>query len=271
MLVPDGAVQYDPVMWKRLRARNALVIGALGAVLVALGLKWGAHVLGLEILSLNALLSGIVAANVFLMGFLISGVLGDYKEAERIPSEMAASLEVLAEEAEALCHRSPGPAADEFARNVDALAASLLAWFHKRERTKAIHDRFAALHRDFMAMESATQVGYILRMKQEHHAIRRAVLRAHAIRETSFIEAGYRIAEWTTGLLILALVLVKIEPFYESLFTVGVIVFLLTYLILLIRDLENPFGYYLADSTADVSLRPLEDVVARLAERRTHE
>jgi hypothetical protein len=46
-----------------------------------------------------------------------------------------------------------------------------------------------------------------------------------------------------------------------------VIVFLLSYLILLIHDLENPFAYYVDHSAANVSLKPLEDCIARLAAR----
>jgi hypothetical protein len=53
------------------------------AVIVALvlGAKEGALVLNWEPLSINPLFTGIVAANVFLMGFLLSGVLSDYYEA----------------------------------------------------------------------------------------------------------------------------------------------------------------------------------------------
>ncbi len=254
-------------MLRRLHTKHALVLGASGIVVLAAGLKWGAHALGWEILTLNALLSGIVAADVFLMGFLLSGVLGDYKEAERMPGELAASLEVLFEEGQAIFARTPSPVAEDFLARVEDLARSIPAWFHKSERTGAVLDRLSALNRHFAEFESATQVGYILRMKQEQQSIRRAIIRAHTIRETSFIGAGYRIAEWTTALLMAALVLVKIDPFYESMFTVGVIVFLLSYLILLIHDLENPFAYYVDHAAANVSLKPLDDCIARLAAR----
>jgi len=36
------------------------------------------------------------------------------------------------------------------------------------------------------------------------------------------------------------------------------------YLLLLIRGLDSPFGYYDLDSGEDVSLKPLEDTVRRL-------
>jgi hypothetical protein len=37
------------------------------------------------------------------------------------------------------------------------------------------------------------------------------------------------------------------------------------FLLMLIRDLDNPFGYYERYSGADVSLKPLEDTTRRLA------
>ncbi len=55
-------------------------------ILVAI-LKFLSHKFGLEIMELNALFTSLVAGTIFLIGFLISGVLSDYKESEKIPSE----------------------------------------------------------------------------------------------------------------------------------------------------------------------------------------
>ena len=49
-------------------------------------------------------------------------------------------------------------------------------------------------------------------------------------------------------------------------FLVTVIVYLVIYLSMLIRDLDNPFGYYERYSGEDVSLKPLEDTAHRLAQ-----
>jgi hypothetical protein len=38
------------------------------------------------------------------------------------------------------------------------------------------------------------------------------------------------------------------------------------YLLMLIRDLDNPFGYYDRDSSEDVTLKPFVDTVSRLAQ-----
>jgi hypothetical protein len=68
-----------------------------------------------------------------------------------------------------------------------------------------------------------------------------------------------------TILMCVGLVLTNVDPFYESLFFAGVISYLMIFLLMLIRDLDNPFGYYEAWSSADVTLQPLDDTVGRLA------
>ena len=59
------------------RHRQLLRVSTRVAVVV--GVKLLVHFLGWEMISINPLFSGIVAANVFLMGFLLSGVLSDFK------------------------------------------------------------------------------------------------------------------------------------------------------------------------------------------------
>jgi hypothetical protein len=57
------------------------------------------HFAGWKIISLNALFTSLIAATTFLIGFLITGVISDYKESEKLPGEMAASLETIYDEA----------------------------------------------------------------------------------------------------------------------------------------------------------------------------
>ena len=254
-------------MLRNFRKRHALTIGATSVALVVIGLKIGAHFLGWEVISLNPLFSGIVAANVFLMGFLLSGVLNDFKESERIPGELASILEVFSDEGFFIYERSKSAVALEYLSYTEGFAKSIHDWLYKKERTGSLMDKLSDFNRFFLAFEPLTQVNYIVRLKQEQAALRRIIIRIHTIRETSFISAGYLIAELTTMLLAIGLVFSKLDPWYESFFVVGVVMFLLSYLILLIRDLDNPFGYYESDSAEDVSLRPLEDCIARISRR----
>jgi hypothetical protein len=95
------------------------------------------------------------------------------------------------------------------------------------------------------------------------------VVRIDTIRDTSFVASGYAMARIGTMLVLAGLLVVKIDPWYESAFLVGVIAWFLSYLILLIQDLDNPFDYAEngAHSGQEVSLKTLDDLEARLARR----
>ena len=251
-------------MLSKIHKKYQLVLKVTLTVGIVIFLKLIAHWFQWEIISLNPLFSGIVAANVFLMGFLLSGVLNDYKESERLPGELVTSIESIVDEAVTIFKSKNASVGKECLAYLCQLTVSMKNWFYKKERTRDIMDKLSGLSDFFVAFEPLTQANFIARLKQEQTNIRRIVIRIHTVRETSFVSSGYLIAEITTVLLVLGLILSKIDPFYESLFFVGVITFLLTFLILLIRDLDNPFGYYESDSTEDVSLKPLDDLIDKL-------
>jgi len=254
-------------VFRRIEKKHARIVGsALVVVAVVVALKAGAHALGWEVLSLNALLSGLVAADVFLMGFLLGGVIADFKESEKLPGEVATSLEIMHDEATNMARRGGGDVS--LADGVRDLAGLLRDWFYKKRRTAELMTALGDLSPRLLALESPSQASSIARVKQEQHALRRSIVRIHTIRETSFISSGYLIAELTTVLLSLALVLSNTGPIFESLFLVGVIVFLLAFLLFLIGDLDNPFGYYERRSSEEVSLKPLEDAILRMEEAR---
>jgi hypothetical protein len=129
-------------------------------------------------------------------------------------------------------------------------------------------DKISGFNDYFLSFESLTQANFIARLKQEQSAIRRVLIRIHTIRETSFVSGGYAIAEAITIFLGIGLIFVKIDPFYEAIFFVSAIVFLQTYMIALIKDLDNPFEYYGGDIVHDeVSLKPLDDLKLRIEEK----
>ena len=75
-----------------------LLLKTLPFVALIMAVKYMVHLFGYEFIELNALFTSFVAANVFLLGFLMAGVLTDFKESEKLPGELAVSLESIAEE-----------------------------------------------------------------------------------------------------------------------------------------------------------------------------
>jgi hypothetical protein len=248
-----------------IKNRYRLLLQASVIVGVVVGAKFLVHFLGWEIISINPLFSGIVAANVFLMGFLLNGVLSDFKESERYPGELGVCLENLAQEVRGIKLATPKADVGAFLGLLSQMSRDILGWFHKKHRTAELLEHVNELTPHIAAMEQWTQATLVARLKQEQGNLRRLLVRIHTIRETSFIASGYLLADLVTGFLCIGLVLAKIEPFYESMFYVSVIAYLMVYLLMLIRDLDNPFGYYERCSGEDVSLKPLEDAADRLA------
>ncbi len=249
-----------------IKNRYRLLLRVTAIVGVVISIKLLIHFLGLEILSINPLFSGILAGNVFLMGFLLSGVLSDYKESERLPGELGACLENISQEVSGIRFAKPEAKVSECLIQISQLSQDIISWFYKNKRTSELIEQLNNLTPQFAALEQWTQATQVARLKQEQSNLRRSLVRIHTIRETSFVSSGYLLADLVTILLCIGLILAKIEPFYESLFFVIVISYLMIFLLMLIRDLDNPFGYYEQSSSEDVSLKPLVDTAERLAD-----
>ncbi len=241
------------------------VLPVVGLIII---LKLIAHQFSWEFISLNPLFSGVVTANIFILGFLLAGVLADYKESEKLPGELATSIETIFDECLIIYKNKNAKPAEDCLNHVLNLINSINDWFHKKERTRTIMDKLSEFNDFFLAFESLTQANFIVRLKQEQSAIRRMLIRIHSIRETSFVMGGYAIAEAITVLLVIGLIFVKIDPFYEALFFISAITFLQAYMIAFIKDLDNPFEYYgKAKGPDEISLKPLDDLKQRMEEK----
>jgi hypothetical protein len=142
------------------------------------------------------------------------------------------------------------------------LAISITNWFYKKEKTTILMNKISGLNIYFLKFEALTQANFIARLKQEQTNIRRIINRIHYIRETSFNSAGYAISEIITFILSIGLIFIKIEPFYEGIFFVIFVPFILIYMIFLIKDLDNPFNYYGNKETSDeISLKLIQDFI----------
>lgn len=241
-----------------------IFIKAAIIVIIVIGIKHVAHIFDIEFLTINNLFSGIIAANVFLMGFLLSGVLSDYKESEKIPGEIASSINNIYSELVYLYDDKKIVKSKECLLYCHVLTKSILEWFHREERTTNLISKTRFLNSLFALIENDTQANYIVRLKNEMANLSRSIIRVDTIRDTNFISTGYQISISVTVLMCFGLIFSKIEPFYESLFFVGVISFIMSFLIFLIHDLDNPFAYDKRFSAENVSLYPIKRMLTEI-------
>ena len=64
-------------------------------VLLLGGAKAIVHTFGLEFLDLNGLVTSGIGGAIFIIGFLLSSILKDYKEAEQIPTALRTAIEAI--------------------------------------------------------------------------------------------------------------------------------------------------------------------------------
>jgi len=241
------------------RGNPRLLLGALPFAAAVVLLKLLADVTDAQILDLSPLLAGAIAAEVFILGFLLNGTAGDFKEAEKLPGEVAASLETMADECLITYDDLKLPEAKACLAQLIEISTSIRMWLMRDRGFDDVLSDIRALNVPFRVMAPAIQAGFTTRLKSEQAAVRKLVLRMDTMRRTSYVAAGYLIAEVTAFLLLAVLVLTDLGALAPTLCLVGLISYLLVYLVGLIRDLDNPFEYRDGlPGAADVSLDVLE-------------
>lgn len=264
MNTTNGIAKTTKRVWKKWSI--AFKVAPLVALMAVL--KFLAHTYGFELMELNALFTSLVAGTIFLIGFLISGVLSDYKESEKLPSELSASLKSLFDDTYTVYKSKDSQAASEFIEFQKTFVVSLKEWLYKREKTKAMLKKISDMNEFFIEMEKeGIQANYIIKMKNEQNSVRKMLLRIDAIRDTDFVGSAYAILESMAVLLAFGLVIMKIEPFYVSLFLALLVTFLVSYMFLLIKDLDNPFDYRVnGEGGSEISLKPINDFEVEMGE-----
>ena len=234
---------------------------ALGVVLLKLlidSTSWK----GLE---LSPLLTAAVAAEVFIVGFMLTGTTSDFKEAERLPGEVAASLETMADEALITWRDLALPEARDLLAQLLVIGESVRLWLLRDRGLDDVMTELRGLNEPFRVIAPQIQAGFTTRLKGEQHNLRRVVLRMDTIRRTSYVAAGYLMAEVTAVILVVVMLCTDLGATVPTLALVGLISYVLVYLLSLIRDLDNPFEYAAGrPGAADVDLGVLERSEARI-------
>ena len=89
------------------RRRFRLFLNVVAIVAILIAVKFAIHFFHVEFLGLDTLFSSIVAGTIFIIGFLLTGLLPDFKEAERMPAEIRTALEAIHDDVAAFSRQVP--------------------------------------------------------------------------------------------------------------------------------------------------------------------
>lgn len=227
------------------------------AVGVLITIKFGLHAAGFEFLAVNTLFSSAIGGAVFIVGFLLAGIIADYKEAEKVPAELRALLENIVEEGRVF--RLTKKEFDE--KKIRSIAGEIVRNFFQGLSHEGNHSGLQpCLHSVDKLSESLLEMeklgmppNYVTRLKTEQGNLRRIVLRVYHIQRTQFIPSAHFLAMSLVGLVILLMLFIQTEGTPESMVIFAIISYLFLYVAQLIQILEKPFreGHQSQD---DVSL-----------------
>lgn len=222
------------------------------------------HWFQLEFLTLNALFTSAIGAAVFIIGFLLSGVLSDYKEADRIPGEMRSALEAIYEDCRMFAARNTTFRLDLLRKNILELIQCFQETLKGEDNSDHRHvlGHIDQLSHRFAEMEElSAPPNYIVRLRGEQAAVRRLVFRVSHIQRIQFVPSVHVLVQSLVFAIVFLLLFLKTEGSPESALIFGAISYMFVYSLYLINTLEQPFRKR-RQSLDDVSLfllREFED------------
>lgn len=230
----------------RFRKKWGLLFKVFAIVMLLILLKFVIDFFDLNVASKSGewprAISALVGGVIFTIAIIFAGVLADYKESEKIPAELAASIKALYKDSGII------PLADK------TLTAKLR--IHTRELLRTINEHFRQNRWDIGAINAAMDAinediiqlaergvapQFVVKLRSELTNIDRISNRIKTITETTFILAAYALAQVAVAAVVGLLLFIKTEPYYVGPAIIGATSTLLIGILMLIKDMDNPF------------------------------
>lgn len=231
------------------------------------GCKYLLHASGLELIVLGSLHGSAISGVIFVIGFILSATISDYKEAERIPAEIAATIEDMNEDVVSIHANYPKFDLAGYQTQLQKVASSLAGDLRNSKNNTAKTQLYAlgTLH---AAMEkSGVPANFIVKLKQQQAGLVRHLFRVNYIQKITFIPSATILAYSIVVITIILLLLTEIEPFVGGVILTGVLTFILVYVLQMIEVIKTPF-HGAGRTRDDVSLFLIDRTIHHLKSKK---
>jgi|SRR5579872_1584908 len=250
-----------------LAKRLHLFLRVLPVVVALALLKVGVRALGLEFMPLDSLAPSLIAGSIFLIGFLLTQVLADYREAEHVPAEIRTALEAIHDDVLNFAITAPGV---DMAGLRVALTRIVEA-FETGLGVKAAHsdlgpavarvDELSPIFTRLQALELSER--YVVRLKSAQDTLRRCLFRVAYMQKMQFAPSVHVLVETLVLASLFVLVFLRTNGPWESVLILIFVGYMFVYSLFLIGHLDQPFRQ--GEGTVDdVSLFQLREFVAKI-------
>ncbi len=200
---------------------------------------------GLEFIQPNFLVGSVVTGALFVMGFILAGLVTDYKEAERAPAEIRALLEKIWDEARAL-------QAIHGKLNIEGIRSNILAIINSFIRGVEKQSGFADLRpcieniRKLSNLVSeiemyGTSSTSISRIKDARENLLKIVLRIYYIQRIAYLPSARLLADVLMIGVITVLFFTESQNITSAMATFGILAYFVNYMNRLTHILDTPF------------------------------
>ncbi len=244
-----------------------IVLKAFIIVLLLLGVKTVIYISGYDTVPINPVVGAFITGAIFTIAVIFTGTFTDFKESEKIAGDMASALKALYNDAIAI------PLADDtplvtMRSHIRALLNTINVSFTGNDfNTRAINHAMDVVTDDIRVLGKLNVAPpTIAKLRGELGALDRLVNRVDVITRTEFIPAAYAVAEIATAAVILVMLFIENDHYIEGSVVFVFLSLMLIALVLLIKDMDNPFEFNL-DTSADVDINTLLTLGSYFEER----
>ncbi len=212
----------------------------------------------------------VLTGGVFLTGFLLAGTMSDYKESEKLPGEVATTLEAMEDMFALAAMQKPAVDAKVLRRHLLTLTDTIRHWLLKKKTTAQVFAGLEGMSESFSYLTQSgagSTAGYVLSPVDK---LRKAISRIDVISRTGFLPPAYALLEVLLAMILTLMMVAKFKSPVAEFVIVPTVALLNIYMLRLIKDIDDPFDYA-EDGTkrggAEVDLFPLDEYRERLAGR----
>ncbi len=236
------------VIKKIKKSKYHLLFSVLPVVVVVGTIKITSHYLGWEVIpkEMTSFFPSILTGIIFILGFLLAGVVTDYKESEKIPNEIAASLFAMWQEADYIRKTSNTKSAETAESIMLKVRAFIPTFKHdffilQNDNLTILIDSFAS---DIVELgKENVAPNYIMRFKTEVATLKKHINRISVIKNTDFIPSVFVSIQSIAFVFLTVYCLLNVDPWWGGLILVSIFTFVIYTILFLIKDMEDPFEY----------------------------
>lgn len=225
--------------------------------------KWGLHTLGWEPWKFDSFTGALFGTATFVIALVLSGTLGDYRSSEDAPSLIVNALESIQDSNQLVAASHPEYDPTPLKNGLVRITEAVQDWLLSGKDRSVIDRALDNLNDLFVPLEKWGGAPSVNRVQGEQAKIRLLISRIQGNRDSEFLGPAYVMLFIFLVGAVIALLLIGADSFSENLTVAAFLFTSFFYLLILIRDLDNPFQYD-GTSSVDVDLSALKKLGDRL-------